>query len=176
MAWLILTIHNQKVNNGLKAKKIKFPQMNFFPKKQLIKFWCTYWLLSFCKIFKKCLRANPEFWGCAIFGPKMAHLSWTKFFWYKPLLLLLLSTYWPFLQCKILKNSYSGSKVMRMRHFWGHIYPKENYFWKIIKIILIFLLAPLKKSFQQIQSYEDAQFLGPKWSISPNENFFQKTC
>ena len=30
--------------------------------------------------FKKILRADPELWGCAIFGPKMAHLSWTKFF------------------------------------------------------------------------------------------------
>ena len=30
--------------------------------------------------FKKIIRANPEFWGCAIFRPKMAHLSWTKFF------------------------------------------------------------------------------------------------
>ena len=33
--------------------------------------------------FKKILRANPELWGCAIFGPKMTHLSWTKLFWYK---------------------------------------------------------------------------------------------
>ena len=32
----------------------------------------------------------------------------------------------------------------------------------------------LKKFFQWIQSYEDAQFLGPKWPISPNENFFRK--
>ena len=40
-----------------------------------------------------------------------------KFFWYKPLLLIS-STYWPFLLCKILKNSYSGSRVMRMRNFW----------------------------------------------------------
>ena len=28
------------------------------------------------------------------FGPKMAHLSITNFFWYKPVLLLS-STYWP---------------------------------------------------------------------------------
>ena len=68
--------------------------------------------------FKKILRADPELWGCAIFGPKMAHLSWTKFFWYKPLLLLS-STYWPFSMCKTLKNSYSGSRVIRMRHFWA---------------------------------------------------------
>ena len=65
----------------------------------------------------KILRANPESWGCAIFGPKMAHLSWTNFLWYKPLLLLS-STYWPFSLCKILKNSSSGTRVMRMHNFW----------------------------------------------------------
>ena len=66
--------------------------------------------------FKKILRADPELWGCAIFGPKMAHLSWTKFFWYKPLLLLS-STYWPFSLCKILKNSSGEFRVMRMHNF-----------------------------------------------------------
>ena len=30
--------------------------------------------------FKKFLRAHPELWGCAIFRPKMTHLSWTKKF------------------------------------------------------------------------------------------------
>ena len=37
---------NQTVKNGLKAEKIKLPQMNFFLKKQL---------LPFCKILKKFL-------------------------------------------------------------------------------------------------------------------------
>ena len=30
--------------------------------------------------FKKILTADPELWGCAIFGPKMVHLPQTKFF------------------------------------------------------------------------------------------------
>ena len=55
MAWLNLTMPNQTVKNGLKTKKIKLPQMNFFLKKQLIKFSCTYWPLSLCKILKKFL-------------------------------------------------------------------------------------------------------------------------
>ena len=53
--------------------------------------------------FKKILMIDSELWRCAIFGPKMAHLSWTKNFRYKPLLLLS-STYWPFSLCKILKK------------------------------------------------------------------------
>ena len=167
MAWLSLTMPNQTVKNGLKVKKIKLPQMNFFLKKQLIKFSCTYWLLSFCKILKKFLEqiqsyedvpiSGPKWpisqeqnflgtnhyyyfhlptdpFHCPKFkkllqpiqnyedvpfsGPKMAHLSWTKFFWYKPLLLLS-STYWPFSLCKIFKNSYSRSRVMRMCNCWA---------------------------------------------------------
>ena len=56
----------------------------------------------------------------------------------------------------------------------------NNFFLvQTIIITLIYLLAlftgqNLKKFFQQIQMYEDAQFLGPKWPISPNENFFRK--
>ena len=96
----------------------------FFPRK-LIK-------LLILQNFKKILRANPELWECAIFEPKMTHLTWTKFFGYK-LLLLLSPAYWPFSLCK-----------------------------------------SFKKFFQRIQSLEDAQFLGQKWSISPNKNFFKK--
>ena len=40
-----------------------------------------------------------------------------------------------------------------------------------------FLLQNFKENLELIQSYEDAQFLGPKWTICPNENFFfPKTC
>ena len=129
MAWLNLTMHNQTIKNRLKVKKIKLSQMNFFLKKQLRKFSCTYWLLSFCKIFKKILGpiqsyedvpfsglkwpicheqicfgtnhcyyfhlstgpfhcakfkkilpADPELWGCTIFGTKMVHFSKWEFF------------------------------------------------------------------------------------------------
>ena len=126
---------NQTVKNGLKVKKIKLLQMIFFLEKQLIKFSCTYWPLSLCKILKKflgpiqsyedvpfsgpkwsicseqnflvqtiiitfiyllalfimqikkkTLTANPELWGCVIFGPQMVHLPQTKFifekYWY----------------------------------------------------------------------------------------------
>ena len=128
VAWLNLTLHNQTVKNGLKAKKIKLSQMNFFLEKQLI------------NNFLKILRVDPELWGCAIFRPKMAQLSCTKNFWYKTLLLLS-STYWPFSLCKIfLKKSYSGTRVMRMRHFRalnGPFTPNNIFFWEIIKINFI---------------------------------------
>ena len=70
MAWVSLTIPNQTVKNGLKTKKIKLPQMNFFLKKQLIKFSCTYWLLSFCKILKKFLGPIQSYEDVPFSGPK----------------------------------------------------------------------------------------------------------
>ena len=92
---------NQTVKNGYKAKKIKLPQMNFFSKSNKIS---MYLLAPFIlQIFKIILRADPELSGCAIFGNKTAHLSWTNFFWYKPLLLLS-STCLPFSLCKIYKK------------------------------------------------------------------------
>ena len=70
MAWLNLTMPNQTVKNGLKAKKIKLPQMNFFLEKQLIKFSCTYWPLSFCKILKKFLAPIQSYGNVPFSDPK----------------------------------------------------------------------------------------------------------
>ena len=61
---------NQRIKNGLKAKKIKLPQMNFFLEKQLIKFSCTYWSLSFCKILKKILGPIQSYEDKPFSGPK----------------------------------------------------------------------------------------------------------
>ena len=123
---------------------------------------------SILQNFKKILRADPELWRCAIFRPKMTHLSWINFFVYKPLLLFS-STYWPFSLCKILTKflqwiqhyeaSFLGPK-------W-FIALKENFFEK--KLISLWSNhRPLssckifKKILEAIQSYEDVQFFGPK--------------
>ena len=126
--------------------------------------------------FKKILRADPELWGCAIFGPKMAHLSWTKFFWYKPLLLLS-SAYWPFLLSRTSKNSYSRPRVMRMHHFWAQndpFTPNKTFFWNIISIIPIYLLSPfIVQNFEKILP-ADPELLGFPIFLSQNENFFSE--
>ena len=109
------------------------------------------------------------------------HLSWTKFFWYK-LLLLLSSSYWPFSLCKIKKNCYNGSRVMRMHHFWaqnGTICPTQIFFLKIINIILIYLLLPfIVQNFKKIlpadpELWELAIF-GPKMAHFPIWAFKKK--
>ena len=43
-----------------------------------------------------------------------------------------------------------------------------------IYLLALFIVQNLKKFLQQIQSYEDAPFLGPKWSICPKQIFFGK--
>ena len=52
-----------------------FAPNKIFFRKLLKSFSSTYYSLSLCKIFKKILPADPELWGCAIFGPKMAHFE-----------------------------------------------------------------------------------------------------
>ena len=183
MAWLNLTKPIQTVNYSLKDEKITLPQTNFFLKKQLIKFSCTFSCTFFidpfhsAKLKKKIVRANPELWGCAIFLPKMAHLSWTKKFWYNPLLFLS-STYWSFSLCKILKIFCCGSRVMRMHHFWPKMIqlPKTIFFWKLLILFsstyyLLSLGKILKKFFQQIQLWGCAIF-GPRMAHFPKWEFF----
>ena len=43
-----------------------------------------------------------------------------------------------------------------------------------IYLLALFTVQNLKKFLQRIQSYEDAPFLGPKWSICPKQIFFGK--
>ena len=132
--------------------------------------------------FKKILRADPELWGCAIFGPKMAHLSWTKFFWYKPLLLLS-STYWPFSLSKILKNCYGRSRVIRMCHFrdkmahlsWTNFFGTNHYYYFHLPIGP-FHCAKFKKILPADPELWGCTIFGPKMAHLPKWEFFQKTC
>ena len=71
---------------------------------------------------------------------------------------------------------------MRMCHFWAQNGPfvmNKIILVQTIIITFIYLLAllivhNLKTILQRIQSYEDGQFFGPKWLISPNEIFFSE--
>ena len=41
-------------------------------------------------------------------------------------------------------------------------------------LLSLFIVKNLNKFLQQIQSYDDVPFLGPKWSICPKQNFLWK--
>ena len=70
MTWPNLTMPNQTVKNGPKAKKIKLSQMNFFLEKQLLKLSCTCCPLSFCKILKKFIGPIQSYEDVPFSGPK----------------------------------------------------------------------------------------------------------
>ena len=136
VAWLNLTMPNQTVKNGLKAKKIKLPQMSFFIKKQLIIiFSCTYWPLLFCKIFKKFFELIQSYDNVPCSGPKWSicpeqKLFGTNHYYYFHLPI------GPFIVKNIKK---SRSRVM-MHHFWSQNGPfaQTNFFFFFGKLLISF--------------------------------------
>ena len=173
---------NQTVKNGLKAKKIKLPQMIFFFEKQLIKFSCTYWSLSFCKILKNFLGSIQSYEDVSFWGPKWPIFHEQNFFgtnhyYYFHLLI------GPF-HCAKFKKILTADPEL-----WGcailgpkmvHL-PQTFFFWKIINIILIYLLAPfIVQNFKKILPADPelwgCAIFGPKMAHLPKWEFFQKTC
>ena len=114
-----------------RLKRSNCPKWNFFSKNNKI---FIYLLAPFIlQNLKRILRPDPELSGCAIFGHKMAHLSWKFFFdtnqyYYFHLLVD------PFHCAKFTKNSYCRSKVVRMPHFWTQMVhlPQTFFFGKLL--------------------------------------------
>ena len=135
VVWLNLTIPNQIVKNDLKTKKIKLPQMNLFLEKQLIKFSCIYWPLSFCKILKKFFRLIQSYEDVPFSGRKwpICHeqifFGTNHYYYFHPPI-------GSFHCAKFKKHSYTGSRVMRICHFWvqnGPFAPNKVFFEKLLK-------------------------------------------
>ena len=99
---------------GLKAKKIKLHQMNFFPVKQLIKFSCIYGPLS--KKISGLIQWIQSYEDWRFLGPNwpICHerIILVQTIIITCIYLLALSLF------KILKNCYSGSRIIRMGNYW----------------------------------------------------------
>ena len=121
----------ETVKNGLKAKKIKLVQMNFFLEKQLIKFSCTYEPLSFCKIFKK----FQSYENVPFSGPKLPICPEQNFFGINHCYYFHYPPISPFDCAKL-----TSDPELKIGPKWS-ICPKQISFWKIIDIIFIYLLA-----------------------------------
>ena len=175
---------NQIVKTGLKAKKIKLPQMNLFLAKQLIKFSWTYWPLSFCKFLKKFLGRIQSYEDVPFLGPKWPICPEQNFFGTNHYYYFHLPI-GPFHCAKFEKNLTVDPDLWRCAIFGPKMVhlPQFIYlfiFLKIINITLIFLLASFimqnfKKFFQWIQLW-GCTFFGPKMTHFPKWYFFQKTC
>ena len=105
----------------------------------------------------------------------------STFFWYKPLLLS--STYWPFSLCKILKILTADPELWGWAIFGPKMVhlPQTVFFWKIINITLIYLLAPfIVQNFKKIlpagRELWGCAIFRPKMTHFPKWECFQKTC
>ena len=125
--------------------------MNFFLEKQLIKFSCAYWPLSFCKIFKKFLGPIQSYEDVPFSGPKWPICPEQNFFGTNHYYYFHLPI-GPF-HCAKFKKILTADPEFDVP-FLGpklSICPKQIFFWKIIKIILIYLLAPfIVQNFKKI--------------------------
>ena len=166
MVWLNLTIPNQTVKNGLKATKIKLPEMNFFLEKQLIKFSCNYWPLSFCKILKNFFGSIQSYEMCH-FRAQNGPFVMEKKFLYKPLLLLSF-TFCPSSLCKILKKNLQWIQSYEDAPFLG---PK----WSICSKQIFFgkLLESFSSTYWSLLFWGSAIF-GPKIAHFPKWEFFSE--
>ena len=69
-----------------------------------------------------------------------------------------------------------------MCHFWtentpicrDQIFLVQTIIITFIYLLALFIVQNFKKFLQRIQSYEDAPFLGPKWSICPKQKFLEE--
>ena len=124
---------NQTVKNGLKTKKIKLPQMNFFLEKQLIKFSCTYWPLSFCKILKKFLGLIQSYEDVPFSGPKWP-ICHEQFFLVQTIIITFIYLLALFIVQNLKKflqqiQSYEDAPFLGPK--WS-ICPKEKFFRKLL--------------------------------------------
>ena len=117
--------------------------MNFFLKKQLTKFSCTYWLLSFCKILKKFLGLIQSYEDVPFSGPKRPICHEQNFlgtnhyyYFHLPIGRFYCRKFWKILTAdpELWGCVIFGPKMVHL--------PQTIFFWKIINIILIYLLAP----------------------------------
>ena len=132
------------------------------------------------QIFKKILTADLELWGCAIFGPKMVHLSKTKTFSEKIINIIFIYLLVLFIVQNLKKNSYSQSRVMRM-----HYLNRRMHYLKLFKFAQtrIFFRKPVNKScsFHSClsiwqKSKSDINLLMKNWPLKNTEISLAESC
>ena len=159
--------------------------MNFFLEKKQIKFSCTYWPLSFCKIKKKFLGSIQSSKMC-YFGAQNSPLVMNKNFLGK-LLISFSFTYQPLSLCKIFRKffqqiqSYEDVQVLSPK--WP-ISANENFFQKTCwwALFLSFMLSTFQKSTSDINLL--VKSIKEYWNLIVQEPFlaitwqpdFSQTC
>ena len=108
----VMRMHHFWTQNG------PFAPNSFFFGKLLMSFSSTYQPLWLSTNFKNILQADPELWGCTIFGPKIAHFTKWEFSqkscWWA-LSLSFMPTYMP----KIKVRYTSISEILTIKEYWN---------------------------------------------------------
>ena len=152
--------------------------MDLFLEKQLIKFSCTYWPLSFCEIFKKFLGLIQSYEDVPFLGPKWSichkqNFSGTNHYYYFHLPI------GPF-HCEQFFKILAADPELWGCAIFGpkmvHL-PQRIFFWKIINIILIYLLVPfivqnLQKILTEDPELRGCTIFGPKMAHFFKWEFF----
>ena len=146
---------------------------------KIVNITSIYILTSFSvQIFKKFLRGDPELWEWTIFGSKLVHLPQTRTFSGK-----IINTIFIYLLnlslCKILKNSYNGSRVIRMCHFWTQnrsICPNEFFFFFRKALFLSFMPICIPKEYWNLIGQESLLALNWESCFCEACSFFFAEC
>ena len=109
----VMRISHFRAQNG------PFILNNFSWYKPLLLRSSTYWPFSLCKIQENFLQRIQNYEDVPFWGPKWSICLKQNFFWKKKLNIIFIYLLTPSKCTKFLKNSYSGSRVMRMCHFGG---------------------------------------------------------
>ena len=124
--------------------------------------------------FKKILTKNPELWESIIFGPQMIHLP-QFFFWKKIINVIFIYLLAPFI-LQNFEKILTANPDLRGCSTFGPKIPQfvlNKICWYKLLLLLSstywpFSLGKILKIFLQlVKSYEDAPFLGPKWTTCP---------
>ena len=151
--------------------------MNFFLEKQLIKFSCNYWPLSFCKILKNFFGSIQSYEMCHFRAQNGPFVMEKKF------VQTIIITFIYLLSLFIVQNF--KKKFTVDPELWGcpifgpkmvHLL-QTNFFWKIIRIILVYLLVPfilrIRNFWAQNSPFPQMRILFRK---SVNEPCFFHSC
>ena len=134
----------------------------------------------YCVKFKKHFQSRFKVSGMCHFWVRNDPFALNKFVLVQTIIITIIYLLALFNVQNFKKNSYC-SRVMRTHHFWiqnGPFVPNDFFFGKIMNIIFIYLLAPfiVKNFYSRSRVMRMHHFLGHKWLICNNQNFFQKTC
>ena len=129
-----------------------------------------------CKISKKSLEWIQSYEDGSFLGPDWSICPKQELFWEK-LLILFPSTYWTLSLCKVLKDSYNGSRVMRMCHFGLKmgLFAQKKFFFFRQTLFMSFMPMYIPKIKFKNQSINDILTIKEYWNLIGWESFLAIT-